>query len=679
MKQFVIVLYLFVIFTLGAATITERIYGTSFTEKEVYGTAWFFTLWLLLGLTGIYMLIKMKIWRKASAALLHFSFIAILSGAAITFFNGTKGYMHLEKGEETNCFTDMGTNMQRELPFSLRLDSFAVKYYNGTDVPSDYVSYITVNGKQHIISMNNILKLQGYRFYQSSYDENNKGSWLSVSHDPYGNAITYSGYLLLFLSVCFSLFSPNGTFRKLLRHPLLKKGMTFAIAIMLGTINMQAGKTNVLNKETADSIARCQVLYKGRITPFDTQARDFLKKLSGSDTYKGLSAVQVVTSWQLSPEEWYKQPVIKIKDKALRHKLGVTSEHISLSQLYDEKHEYRLQKILNEEREKNTQSTITKAIFETDEKAGMILMLCNGTLIKELPQDGSIRPLSDTAVEAEIIYNSIPFTKILFIVNLTLGFFAFFVFLFITAKGYGKMSRTILKFLRLLLYTSTCTIISDYAMRWYIGGRIPLSNGYETMLFMALSIMLVSCLMERRFPFVLIGGFILSGFTLLVAHLGEMNPQITPLMPVLTSPLLSIHVSLIMISYALFAFIMLNGILTLALMKRKDKNTGERVKTITILSRLMLYPAVLFLGAGIFIGAIWANISWGRYWAWDPKEVWALITFMIYGAAFHTKSIEKFKNGYFFHIYMIIAFVAVLITYFGVNYLLGGMHSYANA
>ena len=137
--------------------------------------------------------------------------------------------------------------------------------------------------------------------------------------------------------------------------------------------------------------------------------------------------------------------------------------------------------------------------------------------------------------------------------------------------------------------------------------------------------------------------FLLSGFALLVSYLGQMNPQITPLMPVLVSPWLSIHVSLIMMSYALLAFIMLNGILALCLRKKETENhiTGgderedNRVEQLTLLSRLLLYPATFFLGAGIFLGAVWANVSWGRYWAWDPKEVWALITFLVYGVAFH--------------------------------------------
>lgn len=211
--------------------------------------------------------------------------------------------------------------------------------------------------------------------------------------------------------------------------------------------------------------------------------------------------------------------------------------------------------------------------------------------------------------------------------------------------------------------------LSGYLLRWYIGGRIPLSNGYETMQFLALCIMAIALLISRRYRQAVGFGFLLSGFTLLVSYLGEMNPQITPLMPVLVSPWLSLHVSVIMMAYALFAFILLNGVWALCVPRE-----AERLMTY---SRLMLYPAVFLLTAGIFIGAVWANVSWGRYWGWDPKEVWALITMLIYALPLHTDSLPWFRKPRFFHIYTIAAFLSVLITYFGVNFFLGGMHSYA--
>ena len=168
----------------------------------------------------------------------------------------------------------------------------------------------------------------------------------------------------------------------------------------------------------------------------------------------------------------------------------------------------------------------------------------------------------------------------------------------------------------------------------------------------------------------------MSGFALLVASIAGMNPEITPLVPVLSSPLLSLHVSLIMMAYALLAFLCINGVITLVYYA---KGVQQQVERLTTLSELMLYPATLFLGIGIFIGAVWANVSWGRYWGWDPKEVWALITFMVYGIAFHRKSFACFKHPLVLHLFFIFAFLLVLMTYFGVNYLLGGMHSYANS
>ena len=359
-----------------------------------------------------------------------------------------------------------------------------------------------------------------------------------------------------------------------------------------------------------------------------------------------------------------------------------TSEKVA--DLFDGE-KYRLQKFWKGKQDHHQKMTsLEKAIVEADEKVGLILMLQNGTLIRPLPEDGSVEPVSDTKIQAELLYNRIPFSKLLFMFNLTVGMLAFFRLLYrglrrssALSDSSGRIvalsfsSRLADTFFPFSLYAAFLFQLFGYGLRWYIGGRIPLGNGYETMQFMALCALFLACLFRRRFPFMVPFGFLLSGFALLVSYLGQMNPQITPLMPVLVSPWLSTHVSLIMMSYALFAFMMLNGILALCLRRS--------ARMLMLLSRLLLYPAVFFLGAGIFLGAVWANASWGRYWAWDPKEVWALITFMVYGAAFHARSLRIFRSPLFFHIYMIVAFLTVLMTYFGVNYILGGMHSYANA
>ena len=178
--------------------------------------------------------------------------------------------------------------------------------------------------------------------------------------------------------------------------------------------------------------------------------------------------------------------------------------------------------------------------------------------------------------------------------------------------------------------------------------------------------------MSMAVPF----GYLLCGFSLLVSMMGESNPQITQLMPVLSSPLLSFHVMTVMAAYALLGFTMLNGVTALALYALR-RGCREEEKQLQRLSQLLLYPAVFLLAVGIFLGAIWANVSWGRYWGWDPKEVWALVTLLVYTLALHEGSLPRFRQPLFFHIYVTGAFFCVLITYFGVNFLLGGMHSYA--
>jgi ABC-type transport system involved in cytochrome c biogenesis permease subunit len=219
-----------------------------------------------------------------------------------------------------------------------------------------------------------------------------------------------------------------------------------------------------------------------------------------------------------------------------------------------------------------------------------------------------------------------------------------------------------------LAYTLLCI-----GLRGYVGGHIPMSNGSETMMFMSACAMVLTLCLQRRFTLVVPFGYIISGLTLMVSSFGESNPQITHLMPVLASPLLSIHVCVLMLAYTLLAFIMLNGIAAIVV----GRNNPEQVDTLYIVSKLMLYPALFLLTAGIFIGAIWANQSWGRYWGWDPKEVWALITMLIYAMPLHPSLFPRLQKPMAAHIFLVAAFLSVLITYFGVNFLLGGMHSYA--
>ena len=678
MKRLILIIYVTLVVVLAVATFVEQARGTAFIGAHVYHTHWFVLLWGVLAVCTVVVCWRMRLWRRVPVLLLHGSFLVILGGALLTFVWGEQGYVHLEEGKTTDRFVVQDSRHLLPLPFSLRLDSFRIVCYPGTEAPADYVSYIHVSGngresQKASVSMNRIFSCGGYRFYQSSYDPDGRGSWLSVNHDPWGIGVTYAGYALLGLSMLWVLCSRGGEFRRLLRHPLLRMGGFLVLFLLLGT-TLQAAerKLPVLNLKQADSLASVQVIYHDRVVPFNTLARDFVLKLTGKPAYKGLEPEQVIGGWLLHPEVWKDEPMIRIKSAALRRRLGLESDFARLSDLFDGQ-TYRLQAYWDaSDNHSGELSPLDKAIVETDEKVGLILMLQQGTLIRPLPDDGSVARLPEAKVRAELLYNRIPFSRWLFMFNLSVGLLAFALLLY---KGLrpvaadGHMLRGVERFFACALWAALLFQALGYGLRWYIGGRIPLSNGYETMQFLALATLLLACLLRRRFPFTLPFGFLLSGFALLVSYLGQMNPQITPLMPVLVSPWLSSHVSLIMMSYALFAFLMLNGVLALCVRREALR--------LMLLSRLLLYPAVFFLGAGIFLGAIWANVSWGHYWSWDPKEVWALVTFMVYAVPFHAGSLPRLRKPLFFHVYMMVAFLTVLMTYFGVNYVLGGMHSYA--
>ncbi len=279
---------------------------------------------------------------------------------------------------------------------------------------------------------------------------------------------------------------------------------------------------------------------------------------------------------------------------------------------------------------------------------------------------GDILP-SERATATEIFYNTLRSYKWPVFLALTLSLILCVISV-LKVKS-GQWTLLILNSL-LFIYISL-----QLGLRWWLSGHIPVSNGHETMLFMAWVLILLTFLLYRKFPIMMSFGPLIASFCLLVSMLAGSNSQLTPLMPVLQSPLLSVHVMTVMCAYAIFALQVLLGIQALLLMKKHQHTT--QLDQITALSQLMLYPAVFLLTIGIFLGAVWANVSWGNYWSWDPKESWALITLMVYAVPLHKASLGIFRRPRVYHIYIVTAFLAVLITYFGVNYLLGGMHSYA--
>ena len=744
-KKIIFTLYILVLLSMAVATIVEKSQGTDYVHAHYYGAWWFILMWAVMAALGVFYIIKRKV-KRASTLALHLSFVIILAGALLTHISAKRGMIHLRIGQPTDTYmaasdSQDGMGMQEEkLPFSLCLQNFETKMHDGTQAVADYSSKFTVtdgNDKSEgQVSMNNIYSHRSYRFYQSSYDEDGKGSVLAINSDPYGIPVTYTGYAILFISLIWMLIDPKASYRKLLASQLLKKGALMML-MLISMGNLQAAE--VLPKATAEKFGELNILYNDRICPVQTYALDFCKKIYGARSYKGLTAEQVLTGWIFYGDEWASEPFIKVKSGELKTAMNLP-DYCSINQFFNKEMGGYIIGQYVQEYYNGAQDKFHQQAADIDGKIQLIMDLRRGVSLKVLPYtfpknvratkenpfikagtttwfspsdrlpkavehqhalyitnvfsllygdvkagntervniffdkmkkyqevSGGISLPSKTQYKAERINNAFPFATILFMVNLTLGFIALFYTIYRMTK---KRSFKVLDIaLPILLGISFLALTFGLVLRWIISGNVPLSNGYESMLSVAWLVMLIALLMQFRIRIVMVFGFLLSGFFLLVSHINQMDPAIGQMMPVLNSPLLSIHVSIIMMSYALLSLTFICGIMGICM-----RSHGEELQA---LSRLFLYPALTCMGFGIFIGAIWANVSWGNYWSWDSKETWALITFMIYAVVVHTQSLPIFRKPLAYHIYITLAFLSIVMTYFGVNYFLTGMHSYA--
>ena len=752
-KKIIFILYILVLVCMAAATIVEKSQGTDYAHAHYYGAWWFILIWAVLAALGAFYIIKRKV-KCASTLALHLSFIIILLGALLTHVSAKRGMIHLRIGQPTDTYMaqDEEQGMKEEkLPFSLCLQKFEAKMHDGTNAVADYSSKFTVidgdDKSEGEVSMNNIYSHRSYRLYQSSYDEDGKGSVLAINADPYGIPVTYTGYALLFISLVWMLFDPKGGYRKLLKSPLLKKGaLITALILSMGniqTLHAESATDNlqnaVLPKETAEKFGELHILYNDRICPVQTFALDFCKKIYGARSYQGLTAEQVLSGWVFYGNTWANEPFIKIKSGEMKTAMNLP-DYASLNTFFNrEMGGYTIGQYV-QEYYNGQQDKFHQQAADIDGKIQLIMYLRQGVSLKVLPytftknvrasknhpfikagtttwfsptdklpyavekqhalyitnvfsllygdvkagnidrvniffdkmkkyqqiSGGNSLP-SSTQYKAERINNAFPFATVLFMVNLTLGFIALFYTIYrMTKKREVKVLDIALP---ILLVVSFLALTFGLVLRWIISGNVPMSNGYESMLTVAWFVMLIAIFMQFRIRLVMVFGFLLSGFFLLVSHINQMDPAIGQMMPVLNSPLLSMHVSIIMMSYALLSLTFICGIMGICL-----RSHGEELQA---LSRVFLYPALTCMGFGIFIGAIWANVSWGNYWSWDSKETWALITFMIYAVVVHTQSLPVFRKPLVYHIYITLAFMSIAMTYFGVNYFLTGMHSYA--
>ncbi len=251
---------------------------------------------------------------------------------------------------------------------------------------------------------------------------------------------------------------------------------------------------------------------------------------------------------------------------------------------------------------------------------------------------------------------------------------------------FGRLFREIrwMKYLDIALGIAVLIVFHFHmmgmSMRWYIGGYAPWSNSYETMVYVSWATVMAGILFAKRSRITLALATLFAGIILFVSGLNWMDPQINPLVPVLKSPWLMFHVAIIVAAYGFFGISCLIGLTNLTLMTLSGKKNSTviaiRMKELSIVNEMSLLVGLALMTVGTFLGAIWANESWGRYWGWDPKETWALITMVVYALVTHLHLVKRWNNPWSFNLASVVAFASVLMTFFGVNYFLSGMHSY---
>ncbi len=686
------------------------------------------------------------------------------------------------------------------LPFEFYLKDFELTRYPGSKSPSSYKSIIQVTDHEdkssfdYEIFMNNVLDYKGYRFFQSSYDPDEKGTILSVNKDP-GKIPTYIGYFLLTVGFIFSFFGKNSRVWSLGKYMKKQNLYVFFIALSsfllfaasnsyaypssviengaavdnasANTVDNASSQTDTAHNHGNYTEAEAASLIKGiadnmgnhskkagklliqdlqgRIKPLDTLALDMMHKLIRKDSYKGMNHVELFLATMMYPEAIQHIKMFKIKSEELRKKLGLKEgENASFADAFDSQGAYKLKNEIDVVYQKNPaiRSKYDKELMKFDEKMSIAYYMFtaqsfmvfpditgkttgflspgiamatfdkeNTLKVQEMLQkyfqgvDAGIKtnnwaeadkylesistfqrtygakliPAS-SRITVEVLMNKYnPFRNLTYVyIVLGIVMFGFVMTGIIRNKPVNKLAGQIFLIISLIaVVLHTLALIS----RWYVAGHAPWSNAYESMIYIAWAGGAAGILFFRKSLLALSATNFVAGITLFVANLGFMDPQIGTLVPVLKSYWLNIHVSVITASYSFFGLNFVLGFISMILfmLRRSDRpHIDQSIINVHCLNEISMTFGLGLLTVGTFLGGVWANESWGRYWGWDPKETWSLIAIVVYTAVLHVRLIPKYNKPYVFAVLSTVAFYSILMTYFGVNFYLTGMHSYAS-
>ncbi len=693
-----------------------------------------------------------------------------------TFFYGSKAYV---------------------LPFKIKLNDFIAQKYPGTEKSySSFESKVTVQDKESFdarIFMNNVLDYDGYRFFQSGFDPDEKGTILSVNHDFWGTAITYSGYFMLYfamMAIMFTKYSRFADIKRKLEVVKMKKSKLLTILILLFSFNSfaQEQEHNHADHEghahteaeatpathanhtkkvfSQDELNALITKYKvpevhaakfgrlviqdggGRMKPINTFSSELLRKVSQSDSYNDMNSDQVFLSITQYASYWIEIPIIYLRrgNDSLRQIIGVDkkAKFAPFVAFFDAKGNYKLSKYLEESFKSANPNQFEKDFIETDKRVNLMESALSGRILKifPIPEDknnkwisylelnesglkgmeatytknvlplyfgslanasvsndyktadellesmngfqkrfgSKVRP-SEERITSEVLYNKYDvFNKLFYWYVLAAILMLFFTILqiFKERKVLAITVNTMHIIIGLLFALHTVGLIA----RWYISGHAPWSNAYESIIYIAWATMFFGLAFDRKSKLTVASSAFVTAMILWAANLNWIDPEIANLQPVLNSYWLMIHVAVIVASYGPFALgFILGAVSLLLILFTNEKNKAKmdlNIQEITYINELALTIGLIMLTIGNFLGGQWANESWGRYWGWDPKETWALISIMVYAFVIHARFVPSLRGKWIFNLMSMFAFISILFTYYGVNFHLVGLHSYAS-
>ena len=682
-----------------------------------------------------------------------------------------------------------------ELPFKIKLNDFIAQKYPGTEKSySSFESKVTVLDPEEKafdarIFMNNVLDHKGFRFFQSSFDPDEKGTVLSVNHDFWGTNITYFGYFMLFFAMMAIMFTKHSRFADIKRKLEVvkqKKEKLLTILILLLSFNGFAQTHNhdhvhdanghhedhaettahVRNKPTEKQLDSLLNKFKvteshaakfgrlviqdagGRMKPINTFSSELLRKVSHANDYKGMNSDQVFLSMSQYAQLWIEVPIIYIKsgNDSIRKIIGVDAKakYAPFVSFFDEKGNYKLSPYLDEAYKAANPNQFQKDFVETDKKVNLMESALSGSILKIFPipnhanskwisflevgESGmkgmdstytkTVLPLyfgslnnasistdyknsddlleslhgfqrkfganvmpSEDKITAEILYNKYDVFQRLsywYIYASILMLFFTILRIFKEHKVLAIAVNTMHIIIGLLFALHTAGLIA----RWYISGHAPWSNAYESIIYIAWATMFFGLAFDIKSKLTVASSAFVTAMILMAAYMNWIDPEIANLQPVLNSYWLMIHVAVIVASYGPFALGMILGFVSLLLIfftNEKNKTKMDlNIQEITYINEMALTIGLIMLTIGNFLGGQWANESWGRYWGWDPKETWALISIMVYAFVIHARFVPSLRGKWVFNVMSMFAFISILFTYYGVNFHLVGLHSYAS-